>query len=417
MGSGKSSAAITYMNEHPDNKYIYITPYLDEVARVKSKCKNIGIVEPSNKISEYDFKKIKHTATLIKRGKNIVTTHQAFKNYNDEILKDVQRQGYMLIVDESLEITETFELHTDDLIILKKYGVVEESKDICNILQGIYKGDVFTEIFEFSQVKNLLNIQLEDNEEGDSSKAWMLSPKLFTSFKDIFILTYLFEGQSLARYMKLYNIPYEYIGIKKKEGVYRFSENTEYVPEYTHDLKKLINICSNEKMNDIGRNYYALSKNWFSKNKDGVNQLKNNITNYFHNMYKDIPANRKMWGSFNKARNSLKGKGYTTSFVVFNTKATNEYKGRDCLVYAINVFMNSSEKLFYRGQGVEVDEDLYALSTMIQWIWRSAIRDGNPINIYIPSKRMRTLLVEWIDNVSTNGCYEIKRNKTIAKQI
>lgn len=34
MGSGKSSAAITYMNEHPDDKFIYITPYLNEVKRI-----------------------------------------------------------------------------------------------------------------------------------------------------------------------------------------------------------------------------------------------------------------------------------------------------------------------------------------------------------------------------------------------
>lgn len=30
MGSGKSSAAINYMNEHPDKKFIYITPYLNK---------------------------------------------------------------------------------------------------------------------------------------------------------------------------------------------------------------------------------------------------------------------------------------------------------------------------------------------------------------------------------------------------
>lgn len=44
-----------------------------------------------------------------------------------------------------------------------------------------------------------------------------------------------------------------------------------------------------------------------------------------------------------------------------------------------------------------VDEDAYALSEMLQWIWRSSIRDGKPINIYIPSKRMRTLLMNWLE--------------------
>ena len=38
MGTGKTTAAINYMNEHPDQKFIYITPFLEEVSRVKKKC-------------------------------------------------------------------------------------------------------------------------------------------------------------------------------------------------------------------------------------------------------------------------------------------------------------------------------------------------------------------------------------------
>jgi hypothetical protein len=33
---------------------------------------------------------------------------------------------------------------------------------------------------------------------------------------------------------------------------------------------------------------------------------------------------------------------------------------------------------------------------MIQWIWRSRIRKGENINIYIPSMRMRNLLNAWM---------------------
>ena len=33
MGNGKTESSITYMNEHADRKYIYITPYPEEAAR------------------------------------------------------------------------------------------------------------------------------------------------------------------------------------------------------------------------------------------------------------------------------------------------------------------------------------------------------------------------------------------------
>lgn len=43
-------------------------------------------------------------------------------------------------------------------------------------------------------------------------------------------------------------------------------------------------------------------------------------------------------------------------------------------------------------------ENLWALSEMLQWIWRSAIRNGQKITVYIPSKRMRKLLLQWLNN-------------------
>lgn len=45
---------------------------------------------------------------------------------------------------------------------------------------------------------------------------------------------------------------------------------------------------------------------------------------------------------------------------------------------------------------VNIDEETWALSELIQWLFRSAIREENEINLYIPSKRMRNLLQEWL---------------------
>ena len=45
---------------------------------------------------------------------------------------------------------------------------------------------------------------------------------------------------------------------------------------------------------------------------------------------------------------------------------------------------------------VELDEDAYALSEMLQLIWRSRIRKGESINVYIPSRRMRELFEDWL---------------------
>ena len=62
--------------------------------------------------------------------------------------------------------------------------------------------------------------------------------------------------------------------------------------------------------------------------------------------------------------------------------------------------MNPIVKNFFLQHGVNVDEDGYALSEMLQFIWRSAIRNGEEIWVYIPSVRMRNLLKQWIDENS-----------------
>ena len=68
------------------------------------------------------------------------------------------------------------------------------------------------------------------------------------------------------------------------------------------------------------------------------------------------------------------------------------------MAFMLNLFMNPNEVNYFISQNVKVNEELLAVSDMLQWIFRSSIRDDKPINIYIPSSRMRNLLKDWLDN-------------------
>lgn len=402
MGTGKSSAAITYLNEHKDEKFIYITPYLDEANRIKNGCPDLNFVEPSNKLKEFNFKKSLHTAQLIREGKNITTTHQAFKGYTQATLDCIKEQGYNLIIDENVDVLETFEFHPDDLQMAVDAGYIKDDNGVYSLSEDVpYNGRALHELFGLLKSREL--IRMTDKDENELFY-WALPPDLLTSFNDVYILTYLFSGQSLHHFMKIYNIPYEYIGIERTpDGGYRFGEFPGYVPEYVTHLKDMLRILDNPKINDVGDDYHSLSMNWFKRGGKDVEQLKKNVYNCFNNIWGDIPADKRLWGSYNGGFNKIKGKGYTKAFLTFNAKATNAYRDKECLVYITNLFMNVNEKKFYQMHGLEVDEDTYALSIMVQWIWRSAIRDGKAVSLYIPSKRMRTLLMNWIEETSKGG--------------
>jgi SPBc2 prophage-derived uncharacterized protein yonV len=398
MGTGKSSAAIAYMNSHPSDKFIYITPYLDETKRIKDNCPTLHFVEPSNRIPKYNFKKVSHTAELISEGKNIATTHQAFKSYTSKMLENIKRYEYTLIVDENVDVLESIDLHPDDLRLLLNAGYINDVDNTYTLIKNEYSGKVFSELFKMLRCRDLMYVTDKNN---CTLFYWVLSPELFTSFKDVFILTYLFEGQSLYYFMKMYNLPYERIGIDHTEdGGYCFGNYPGYAPEYVTHIKDKLHILDKPKLNEVGDDYYSLSMNWYKKDESDIDNVKNNVNNFFRHIMSEIPSSKRLCGSYKSVFNKVKGKGYTKSFLTFNSKATNAYRDKICLVYIVNLFMNVSEKLFYQSHGIEPDEDIYALSIMVQWIWRSAIRDGEEVYLYIPSRRMRTLLINWMDGLS-----------------
>ena len=66
------------------------------------------------------------------------------------------------------------------------------------------------------------------------------------------------------------------------------------------------------------------------------------------------------------------------------------------MAYLPNTFMNPIIAHFLREYDLEVNEETYALSQMIQWLWRGCIRNGEPMHVFVPSRRMRRLLMEWL---------------------
>ena len=127
--------------------------------------------------------------------------------------------------------------------------------------------------------------------------------------------------------------------------------------------------------------------------------MRRNLSNFSRNIC-GAKSNQILWTIFKRYHNEVKGSGYSKGFIPCNIRATNQYRDRDCVAYPINRYLNPVIKNFFVQAGVTVDEDAYALSEMLQFIWRTAIRDGKPINLYVPSSRMRHLLEKWIEENS-----------------
>ena len=416
MGSGKSQAAIAYMNANPDKRFVYITPYLPEAKRIKDGCPSLHFVEPSKKLGEYNWSKIRHTTALLEEGRNITSTHQAFLGYGDDTLEIIRRMGYTLIIDENINTLQKKDDITDgDIRLLVESGHVQAFDDHCELIKDMEYNTKYDKLISIMRGRDL--IRIDNKKKNGRYFYWNMPADFVTAFDDVIVLTYMFETGGLYCTFEMNNVEYKKIGVERTEdGGFFFSDGGGYIPNYVKTLRDKIHVLDSAKLNYVGKNDNALSMSWFKKkaNRDKVEQLRKNINNFFRNICSDSTVYDRMWGTYGSnddsdieddespttAKFMLRGKGYTNEHVAWNARATNEYRHKKYLAYCVNIFMNVGEKDFYRKHGVEIDEDAYALSTMIQWIWRSAIRDGKEIWIYIPSRRMRTLLINWMDSLA-----------------
>ena len=395
MGSGKTTAAIRYMNEHPEKRFIYITPYKSEADRIQNACPDLNFKRPTYKVIEF-------SADLIKSGRNIATTHQAFRLYTPEIKSLIRESGYTLIVDESIELLEELTFSAGDLQTCERAGYIKIENNDVQLVDDSYDGDqaAYRQFFKTIRCRDLMMF----SDGSNTLYYWLLPLDLIAAFDDVIVMTYMFEGQELYYLLKMNGMEFSYIYLDEDEDGTYFCSRSSYQPEYVKHIIDKVHVLDHKKMNAIGEAEFSLSKNWFSKPEmsEQVEALKRNLANYFRNI-SDADVSQRMWSSYMSAKNSLKGKGYTNGFVPFNARAENRYSCRDTLAYAINVYMNVGRKMYFNKKGVMVDDDAYALSIMVQWIWRSAIRNGGDINIYIPSKRMRNLLINWMKSLAEGG--------------
>ena len=121
MGSGKSTLFLNYMKDRPHDKFMYITPYLEEVKRIKEE---VGLIEPR----PIKGSKLNHIRDLTAQGRSIVSTHALLSRFDLEIQENIQLLEYTLILDEVANVVEQFTFNTvnDKEDFFNHYAYIDE---------------------------------------------------------------------------------------------------------------------------------------------------------------------------------------------------------------------------------------------------------------------------------------------------
>jgi hypothetical protein len=424
-GAGKTSWAIQEMNANKDKKYIYITPFLKEIDRIMASTDS-NFSKPENKGKGNG--KLVGFEKLISYQCNVVATHALFQDFNVNKKEILSKGKYTLILDEVMDVIETVDdIKSGDIAILLTEGIITTDEN--NYVKWLknYENTKYDKIKRMAESNSLVLV-------NDHLMVWNFPVEIFDCFNEVYILTYKFDGQIMRHYYDYHNVKYTKYSViqtvnSKNNSIYEladYSKENEF--EYIQKYRDLINIyeydnkSKKKDLNKIANKENVLSVTWFKRRatKEQKTELKNNIYNYFTNIING-EAYYNMWTTFTKFENKLHGKGYTECtlrdeygeplkddkgdkekkqkcFVSFNARATNDYRFKKNLAYICNVFIHPDVEKFFHLKGIGFNKEEYALSELIQWLFRSQIRDGKPINIYIPSSRMRKLLVDWLNS-------------------
>lgn len=402
MGGGKTSAAINYINHCPqDEKILFVSPYKDEGLRIERECKSKNV----SALVEKRGSKLNDLREKLLSGRNIASTHALLAKYTDDILETISAANYTIIIDEAYEVTRTVtqEMRNQFYFLLEQDLIEIDRQDrrVSFKSESTYKscGSVMSDLAKLIQTGAVYYC---DNK----IIIWVFPIKILNAFKRIVVLTYLFDAQPICYYLKSNQYRIHYIGVRKaKDAAYEFCER-DLSDGFRYNLREKIHIVEKQSYNKIGDTKYALSSGWYKRSAHGdhvnLNVIKNKVRNVQKNYFK-CSVNDFIWTSFEQFRPFIQDKNIEKRFVECNKRAVNEYGNCHYMAYAIGLYSHPDTYNYFKQLGYAMDVDRWSLSEMVQWIWRSAIRNGEEIWVYVPSKKMRELLSAWIEEVSVCG--------------
>lgn len=401
MGSGKTSVMQKLLLDGCDygERHLIVVPLLTEIDRWKDRLENVLGAKPC--APEYKKKngKLDDLKQLLRHGHHlIIITHALFDRVDDEVAQLIKEKEYSLIIDEVPIPVRRIEMKKCDLFAYIKAGIIQIDSESG---QATWNDEFDAMSTSFAEVKDLCKtgkVFFNDNTKA----LYRINPyELYFSAKRTFILTYMFEAQIIYYYLMQQGATYKKYSVRYDEELKEYTL-IDYNDMWNKgkDWSALIKICKNKRMNEIGENRYALGHNWFENNAKKIPVLKKNVHNFNQNICK-AKASDVLWTTFSDFREKVEVNGCKKGFLSLNAKATNDFSDRTAVSYIVNRFVSPEIKNYFNIESqFKFNEDAYALSEMLQFIWRSAIRTGKPINLYIPSARMRGLLEKWIEENS-----------------
>jgi len=421
MSSGKSYWIMEKMREWNAQKkfdqFVYLSPLLTEVGGTKNLDGKYDNGRIQQQLPEMNFKypvpvlgsKSKHAKHLIHQCKNISATHNLFLNLDkscSELIKDYRN---ILIIDECLDA-------------YKQFTKISKKTLTHFIRDGVFIVDAETSKMTYNHDK----YPLKQNERweyldlvelcdtgcvfciNDEVVIWEYPVEILEAFTEVWVMTYLFEGSFMSMWCKINNVEVERVRPQ-------LNRSTKEVKAYIKDCIELVDTPSLTKIQN-----FSYSQTWWSN--DAVESVVDKIRKAIESCVKLIGCKsadilvtcpKLNWEPTSedkytddyainvgkiKKRPLIKGKGFTRACWLYSdAKATNDFSDKTVLIYLLGKSPHTMLYNFCHSKGHILDKELFAIASIVQWIFRGSVRKQEKMYLIMPSKAMRDLYNKWLD--------------------
>jgi len=402
-GSGKTTAMINNFNNQ--DKYLVIVPLLSEVDRIVEESKEVEFVQPD----EYDTKQGTKYSSLeahIVKGRNVVSTHQLYEDLVP-LVKAGLLDDYHIIIDEVPTVIDgevekskisidTFYIDTGFMVVDKGSGLVRPTQ------RWIDDQNTVSDTLSSKILKSAMTdcLYLQDG----TAFLRVLPQSLLEAGLSVTIMTYKAEGSMLLAYLRKLGLKFLIERDDDLEEAFRLQAasliTVDDISAISSSKEPEIKLSFNKQKVGMRDKAYCSKITTALKNLRGRKLQGVDANNILITCVKDAwkievtrkAANDNDYKPGPLAKNS---RLWEANWISNKTRGTNLYAHCSHLIYLYDQHPNPYVTKWL-GTCSKEFADAYALTELIQWVWRSRVRKGEPITLYLPSTRMRALFEEWL---------------------
>ncbi|WP_282182874.1 hypothetical protein [Aliiroseovarius marinus] len=414
-------------NLHPENRYLIVTPLLTECERIVAEAR-IPFQQPEIVQSDPEIETKKdHLIQLLWEKKNVVTTHAMFDNLSD-VARDGLLDEYDLVIDEVMSVVddgyrvkqktwEQFYIGNGYVTVHPDTGQITPTDRWEDDVEQVDDA-LSVDVFKAAKAGRLYHLR-------DGINLAVMPEVLLKAGRSLTVYTFKAEGSLMKAYLERLGLdPVHDTGGPEVEREFIRKARDLITVKRIPALEGLKLSHSGQTKSDASKLDVAVPKALRSLRQNGLSEIQLSkvlITTPKEKWFWKGKAPTKTAESEGNvpfkpgpyAKNSrLVSRQDRAKWIPNTTRGTNDYRDATHLIYIYDQFLNPNIQQWFGGADV-ISHDDYALTELIQVIWRTQVRDDKPITVYIPSERMRELFLNWLweGQVPTEVRDEINRSQ------